>query len=143
MSHRIVVTSCLVICVFAIYISILSMNLSGHPYNKLAVGMTISEVEGILKSPLDHVYKYDDFSIHYYRSPSVLIREPTKISENDMSGKNIGNLGDLPDIYGYYQLAFDSNGVLCAYTWIGETYTVESMTGSVKGSHLSKLVHLP
>ena len=111
-------------------------------YESLALGMPLSVVVDMISSAPEYEYGYQSFRILYFRSPSPFCRAPDPATLDYRPGKVVARLDDLPDIYGSLQLAFDSNDNLCAYTFIGEGYTVESFGGSVRGDHLSELTHL-
>ena len=107
-------------------------------YEKLSLGMNFKAVSALIGTPADYEYGLGTFRIYYWRS-SRLYSCAERAKPDFSRGRVVTQLDDLPDLYGYVQLAFDSNDTLCAYTFIGEAYTVESASGSVKGSHLSEL----
>jgi hypothetical protein len=106
-------------------------------YERLALGHPFSEVLDMMGSQPDYEYQYASFRIAYYRAPSIFRGDTDMIGY--AHGQVVATLEELPYLYDCVQLAFNSNNVLVAYTWIGETYTVEAIGGSVKGSHLSAL----
>lgn len=107
-------------------------------FEKLSLGMTFKAVSALIGTPADYEYGLGTFRIYYWRSPRLY--SCTERVKPDLSrGRVVTRLDDLPDLYGYVQVAFDSNDTLRAYTFIGEAYTVEAASGSVRGSHLSKL----
>jgi len=85
----------------------------------------------------DFECRYKSYEIWYYRSPCPFARDFDEVELE--RGAAVASLGDLPDVYDCVQLAFDSSGRLHAYTWIGESYTVQTNSRVVKGSHLSRL----
>lgn len=148
---KILIVCALVIGAFIAF----SVNRSRHgsgftsAYEHLALGMPLATVLNMMGSPPECEYRYKSFIILYFRPPPSRFSrffnpypEPVTVSLDYSPGKVVSQLDKLPDLYGFVQLAFDSNDTLCAYTWIGESYTVESLSGSVKGSHLSKLTRL-
>jgi len=82
---------------------------------------------------------YKSFEIWYYRAPDWLGLAGDFDDVELERGATVQSLDDLPDVYDHVQLAFDNQGRLHAYTWIGETYTVETKNGSVNGSHFAEL----
>jgi len=116
---------------------------TNRPYKRIELGMKESEASSLFDANPEYVFYYEGYRIVYYRSPSRLRDHMYRDIEGYVHGMKVDTLADLPDYYGYYQLAFDTNELLVAYTWIGETYTVESVDGPVKGSHLSKLGRMP
>ncbi len=49
------------------------------------------------------------------------------------------SLDKLPDLYDHVHKSLDEKRNVSAYTWIGETYTVEYKDGAVEGTHLKLL----
>ena len=92
------------------------------------------DVRHLFGSKPDFDCRYRSYEIWYYRSPNASV-----VYNFDGVGLECGarvqSLADLPDVYDYVQLAFDANGHLHAYTWIGESYTIERANGPAKGSH--------
>ncbi len=80
--------------------------------------------------------RFKSSQIWYYRAPGYFSGNFDDVKIN--RGAMVENLEDLPDVYNYVQFAFDAEGRLHAFTWIGESYTVESTSGSVRGSHFAK-----
>lgn len=129
-------------CLIAVIGSLLFLSASkgwrfSQAYKSLELGKTSAQVQQAFGLPPDFRWHYKASEIWYYRShgPFVPNRECVELQ----NGAAIGSLSELPDAYGYVQLAFDSTGRLCAYTWIGESYNVTYEGGSVPGSHLSKI----
>ena len=107
-------------------------------YDQLDLRMTQDDVRELLGPTPDFDCHYKSSQIWYYRPPAGWFT--SNFDEVELErGATVQSLEDLPDVYDHVQLAFDVNGRLHAYTWIGESYTVESTNGSVKGSHFSKL----
>ncbi len=106
-------------------------------YKALRIGMSKTEVQVLFGNTPDYACRFSKSEIWYYRAPGWFTRAfPENTPER---GTLYQNIADLPDVYDHVQLAFDSNSQLTAFTWIGESYTVESGSGSVKGSHLKNL----
>ena len=112
--------------------SLLSENVKKVP------DLVMDDVRELLGPTPDFDCHYKSSQIWYYRPPAGWFT--SNFDEVELErGATVQSLEDLPDVYDHVQLAFDVNGRLHAYTWIGESYTVESTNGSVKGSHFSKL----
>lgn len=126
---------------------------------QLEIGMPRSIVIQRLGRSPDLEYLFQSFSIVYISSNSRMMRRinptekepfpsnylrPIKTSEIGYlhPGMEIDSLHDLPDLYGYYQLAFDGNDLLVAHILIGESYTVKYVNGAVRGTHLSAVPEL-
>jgi hypothetical protein len=103
--------------------------------------MPRDEVRNLFGPKPDFDCRYKSYEIWYYRAPqSVLMDDAGSFDDVVLErGATVQSLADLPDVFDHVQLAFDPNGRLHAYTWIGETYTVESTSRSVQGSHFSRL----
>ena len=99
--------------------------------------MTKTQVKRLFDKETSYECRLRKSDIWYIKAPDHLagnfddVRLP--------SGSNYTSARTLPDIYDHVQLAFDTDGRLHAYTWIGETYTVESRSGSIPGSHFKEL----
>jgi hypothetical protein len=108
-------------------------------YRQIQLGMTRDRIQQLLGRTPDFDCRYKSYQIWYYRhpAPSPFTDEFDKVELK--RGATVQSAADLPNAYNWVQCAFDVDGRLYAYTWIGETYTVECTKGSVKGSHLSKL----
>jgi len=106
-------------------------------YNRLQLGMTQDEVRELFGTNPDFDCRYKSFEIWYYRAPDWHAGDFDDVELE--RGATVQSLDDLPDVYDHVQLAFDNQGRLHAYTWIGETYTVETKNGSVNGSHFAEL----
>ncbi len=128
-------------------------------YDCLEIGMHRSLVLERVESKVDLEYKFKSFTILYVPSSSRFMRrinpsssdpfpsrcmQPHNYEDIGYSGPGsvVNSLNELPDLYGYFQMAFDENELLCAYTLIGESYSVTFTGGTVRGSHLSKLPEL-
>jgi len=99
--------------------------------------MTQSDVRELFGRRPDFDCRYTSFEIWYCRAPGFFTGSLDGVGLD--RGATVQSLDDLPDIYDHVQLAFDRQGALHAYTWIGESYTVESKNSSVRGSHFTKL----
>ena len=106
-------------------------------YNKLRLGMSKSQVRGLFNREPEFKCKLRASDIWYIRAPDFLAGDFTDV--DNPRGSRFTSVVELPDVYDHVQLAFDSEGQLHAYTWIGETYTVETTTGSTPGSHFNVL----
>jgi hypothetical protein len=108
-------------------------------YHQIQLGMTQDDVQELFGHPPDFDCRYKSYQIWYFRhpAPSPFTDEFDRVELK--RGTTVQSADDLPNTYNWVQCAFDADGRLYAYTWIGETYTVECTKGSVKGSHLSKL----
>lgn len=106
-------------------------------YSRLEFGMSKDDVRALFGRDPDFDCRYKSYEIWYYRAPGFFADkfDNVKLSR----GATVPSLRDLPDVYDHVQLAFDAQGRLHAYTWIGESYTVQSKNGSACGSHLAKL----
>lgn len=106
-------------------------------YNQLKLGMSKSDVLQLFGVKPDYECRLGEFDVWYIRDCGFFTREfPTS---EYVHGAEYELASELPDTFGYVQLAFDSEGSLYAMTWIGETYSVESRLGAVRGSHFKEL----
>ncbi len=106
-------------------------------YKQLKVGMPKSAVQTLFGSTPTYDCILGEYDVWYYRDHGMFTRDfPATIPKR---GSKFKTASDLPDTFGYLQLAFDKDEKLYAYTWIGETYTVESKVGSVNGTHFKLL----
>lgn len=136
MIRWIAVTSLLVVVAgIALYNS--SVWRYGRAYSQLQLGMSKSQVRDLFDRKPDFECKLRSSDIWYIRAPDFLAGDFSDI--NDPSGSTFKTTNELPDVYDHVQLAFDSDDRLHAFTWIGETYTVESRIGSTPGSHFNVL----
>lgn len=109
----------------------------GRSYRQLQIGMPQSEVQAVFGQEPDYHCRFDRSEIWYFAAPGMFTPEfPAGTPE---PGATYGSLRELPDVYDHVQVAFDENGKSVAYTWIGETYTVEYRGGSVTGTYLKLL----
>jgi len=106
-------------------------------YNKLQLGMSKSQVRDLFKREPEYECKLRASDIWYIRAPDFLAGDFSDV--DDPSGSTFTSTTELPDVYDHVQLAFDVEDQLHAFTWIGETYTVESTVGSTRGSHFNVL----
>ena len=106
-------------------------------YNELEPGMSQQEVRNLFGKKPDFDCRLGSSEIWYFQGPDDLAGSFDDVDL--VRGSTVQTKNDLPDVYDHIQLAFDSGGHLFAYTWIGETYTVESTDGSASGSNLNKL----
>jgi hypothetical protein len=106
-------------------------------YKQLQIGMPRSKVQALFGREPDYHCRVGRSEIWYYRAPGHFTGDfPAGTPE---SGTLYQEAGELPDVYDHVQLAFDEDGNLVAYTWIGETHTVEYRGGSVNGGHFRLL----
>ena len=109
----------------------------GH-YRQLKIGMPKSAVQSLFGKTPNHQFRLGRYDIWYYKDRGMFTRDfPANTA---VDGSALSSASELPDTFGYLVLAFDRDGMLDAYTWIGETATVESRHGSENGSHFR---HLP
>ena len=110
-------------------------------YAELQLGMSTDQTLDLLGTEPEFVCYYQSSLIMYFRSPpNPFLDFSGSIDTNRYAyGMRVGALADIPSPYDYVTLAFDTNDNLHAYTWIGETYTVETTKGSFKGSEFSEL----
>lgn len=107
-------------------------------YRQLQLGMTQDDIRELFGPTPDFDCRYKSYEIWYYRSPDLFFT--LKFDDIGLKrGEMVQSLDDLPDVYDHVQFAFDTNGRLHAYTWIGESCTVQCVNGPVEGSHFSKL----
>jgi hypothetical protein len=101
--------------------------------------MPRSEVQTLFGPEPDYHCRFGHSEICYYAHPGKFTgRFPADTLE---AGSLYRDVSKLPDVYDHVQIAFDENGNLAAFTWIGETYTVEYLGGSVRGTHFKLLPH--
>ena len=106
-------------------------------YRQLKLGMTQDDVRKLFGTVPDFDCRCKSSQIWYFSAPGFFTGN---FEDVDLRrGATVQSLDDLPDVYDHVQLAFDASGRLHAFTWIGETYTVESKSGSVSGSRFSEL----
>jgi hypothetical protein len=114
---------------------------SGHQffdsYNLLQLGMTQDDVRKLFWQTPDFDCRFKSSQIWYYGRKYSFSSNPDDLEIE--RGAMVQSLDEIPWIYGHVQLAFDSTGRLHAYTWNGEFSTVESISGSVKGTDISIL----
>lgn len=109
----------------------------------LSLGMSRHDVLDTLRASPVYDYRYGAFRILYIRPPrGALYEGPEPIVKGYVPGAVVHDLHELPNIYNHIQLAFDSEDLLCAFTWIGESYYIKSNSGDVRGAHFSKLERL-
>ncbi|WP_296461850.1 hypothetical protein [Rubinisphaera sp.] len=106
-------------------------------YNKLRLGMSKSQVRVLFDRDPEYECKLRASDIWYIRAPDFLAGDFSDVYAP--SGSTFTSTTELPNVYDHVQLAFDSADQLHAFTWIGETYTVESTVGSTPGSHFNVL----
>lgn len=106
-------------------------------YKALKMGMPKAEVQALYGESPAYACRLIASEIWYYAAPGRLTG---KFPDNTpQRGELYGSAKDLPNVYGHIQLAFDTNNEVIAFTFIGESATVESRGGSVKGSHFKCL----
>ena len=99
--------------------------------------MPKTEILAIFGETPAYSCRFANSEILYYPAPGQFTEKfPDNTPER---GTLFQNIADLPDVYGHIQLAIDTNDLLSAFTFIGESYTVESRDGAVKGSHFKFL----
>ena len=109
----------------------------GRAYGQLELGMSKNKVRALFSAEPEFECRLRSSDIWYIRAPDDLAGNFENV--DIQSGSNVNSTSELPDVYDHVQLAFDSEDRLHAFTWIGETYTVESTTGSTRGSHFNLL----
>ena len=119
----------------AFLVSILTGPRTLDQYNQLQTGLSKDQIESIFDNKPDYRCRYKDYEIWYFakRGPFVPPIPQDKYEPNYLYQSS----DQLPDVYGYVTIAFDRTNKVYAYTWIGETYTVDFVGGSVKGTHFS------
>lgn len=106
-------------------------------YQQLRIGMPKSRVQQLFGTTPTYAYSLNAFDIWYYKSKGIhKLNGPVDVP---VSGSRFQSADDLPDLYDYVTIAFDENEKVHAFTWIGETYTVESVDGPVNGTHFKLL----
>lgn len=106
-------------------------------YDQLQLGMSKSDVQHLFAVQPAYHCMLREYEIWYIRDSGFFTRDfPENVPE---LGVAYQSASDLPDTFGYVQLAFDRDDKLFAFTWIGETYYVESRAGKISGSHFKKL----
>jgi hypothetical protein len=100
----------------------------------LQLGQEAAEIRRVFGQP-DLEFAYEDFTIYYYRGSST----GTSPIPGGAKSTMVSGLSDLPDLYGYLQVLFDTEMKLVAYALIGESYHVESIWARPSGSHLRVL----
>ncbi|MCU0713854.1 MAG: hypothetical protein MUC43_17485 [Pirellula sp.] len=106
-------------------------------YDKLQFGMSKSDVQHLFGVKPAYHCMLGEYEIWYIRDSGFFTKDfPEEVRE---PGAKHQSASDLPDAFGYVQLAFDRDDNLFAFTWIGETFSVESVAGTAKGSHFKQL----
>lgn len=103
-------------------------------YNQLEIGQTKALVEAIFGEDPEYACTYKSYEVWYLSGQSLFSR-PFPHDEY-AHNQQFDHADQLPNPYGYVMIAFNHSGQVHAYTWIGETHTVEYQGGSVEGSHL-------
>lgn len=107
-------------------------------YRLLRIGMTVPEVQSLFGGEPVYHCRFGRSAIWYYVQNNRFAG--TFPPDTPAAGSLYEDSAKLPDVYDHVQIAFDENGKLVAYTWIGETNSVEYSGGSVRGTHFK---HLP
>ena len=106
-------------------------------YEQLQLGMTKSDVQHLFGVKPAYHCMLGEYEIWYIRDCGFFTKDfPENVPELGAAYQSASN---LPDTFGYVQLAFDRDDKLFAFTWIGETFYVESVTGKMSGSHFKQL----
>ena len=115
----------------------------GRVYQQITLGMSKTQVQNLFDREPDFECRLGSSDIWYIRAPDSLAEDffvkADRAKAGIPSGSTVKSTSELPDMYDHVQLAFDSNDRLHAFTWIGETHTVESTNGSMPGSHFKVL----
>ena len=106
-------------------------------YEKLRIGDTMSEVVALFGRRPDHTFLLRSSEIWYFRKPDD--RTARVIANASSDPKRIESPRKLPDAYNHVQIAFDAQGKVFAFTWVGEDPEIHSTNGSIKGSNLGLL----
>jgi hypothetical protein len=106
-------------------------------YRGLQLGMSTALVQATFKRGPDYTYRVGKSTVWYLAAPQAFSRPAAILVP--ANGSMLPNAASLPDTYDYVTLAFDTNNKLIAFTWIGETYTVEYVGGSSNGTHFRLL----
>ncbi|HCS53132.1 hypothetical protein [uncultured Rubinisphaera sp.] len=106
-------------------------------YKKLRLGMSKSQVLVLFDREPVYECKLRESDIWYIRAPDFLAGDFSDVDAP--SGSTFTSTTELPNVYDHVQLAFDFEDQLHAFTWIGETNTVESTIGSTPGGHFNVL----
>ena len=106
-------------------------------YGHLELGMDEDDVHNLYGKPPDFFCYYREYRICYYLSSGMFAGslEDVEIEQ----GATVEMLEELPYFHAAVQVAFDGSGHLHAYTWNGETYTVETFRGAVSGARFAQL----
>jgi hypothetical protein len=106
-------------------------------YDQLQLGMAKSDVQHLFGVKPSYHCMLGEYEIWYIRDSGFFTKDfPENVSE---PGAMYQSASEIPDTFGYVQLAFDRDDKLFAFTWIGETFYVESRAGKVNGSHFKQL----
>jgi len=139
MTRRIIIISSIV---FALSISILFIKHRRESgtlslYKQLRIGLDKSQVQTLFGDSSDYICQYKDYDIWYYSDNGFA----TQVFPHHKfaSHYTFTDVDKLPDTFGYITVAFNHEGKLHAYTWIGETYTVEYDGGSIEGTHFRQI----
>ena len=137
--RRWIVSSLLAFFLFLAISVLFYMRSSGlqflRSYKQLELGMSKHDVEELFDAKPYFECSLDSSTVWYFSRPlsffdGVLIADP---NSHYTSPK------DLPQPYASVILAFTPDEKLHAFTWIGETNTIETLQGSFEGTDLSTL----
>ncbi|GAA5497551.1 hypothetical protein Rhal01_03747 [Rubritalea halochordaticola] len=99
-------------------------------YNQLELGLEKGEVLEIFDRLPVYECRYRGLEIIYLEGQSLFREKMENQEETDYKSLNA-----LPDPFDFFMLAFDAEQKLVAYTWCGETTTIQTAVGEAKGSH--------
>ena len=140
MKKRTVIIICSLLFVFSIAIVFIKVFRGPGTYTlykQLRIGMDRSEVQTLFGDYADYICQYKDYDIWYYSDHGFA----TRTSPNQKFAHNyiFTEVDKLPDTFGHITIAFNQEGKVHAYSWIGETTTVEYDGGSIRGSHFRQI----
>jgi hypothetical protein len=116
----------------------LYMYVSGHRqiwlYEVVSVGMTEEDLMRAADRCPDYRVNYKASHILYYYDKRKRTGRALPFGTATVSTKQ-----EIPDIYGAIQIVLDDDGHVKAVTWNGESYSIHTATGEVKGANVKLL----
>ena len=109
-------------------------------YEQLRPGMTFSQVQNVFGRSPEYTCKYKDAKFVYYLPPtgSLQFIKGKKPNLKTLPA-SVQTTKQIPYIYESAQLAFNSKGILSAYTLCGDELNIHTSKGNYRGNFVPHL----
>jgi len=133
-------TACLAAVALILAITLFYGSADYRAYNALNFDMDIAEVEDILEHSPEYSCRFQSYTVYYFFVRQREFDEHKDLlTDKSLFPDVVESLEDFPIAYATIWVMVNAEGLVVAYSWMGEEYDIHTSIGDFPGTLISQL----